>query len=89
MLRLSWKRLGSGGPPRAHWIEEMAPGATPSLVEVEGREERERGWFPNRGLVALGGLLFVAGLLMTCSGTQLQAKALPDESPQAMTSVFP
>jgi len=91
MLRLSWRRRGSGGPPRAHWIEEKDahPRATPSLEEVEGHEERQRAWLPNGGRVALGGLLFAMVLLMACStddprsafsGNQVQPAARLDES---------
>ena len=90
MLKLSWTSPSSGEPLRTQWIEENDPGATPALDEIEGHDKRERVWFPNRGLVALGGLLLVMVLLTGCStddpqtasSGQLQASVRPDESPR-------
>jgi hypothetical protein len=80
MLRMSWMRPGSGGPPRAQWIEEKDPSATPPLHEVAPRRARTRAWRPSAGQVAVGGLLiFVALGLVACSGEDLQPSSSSNE----------
>ena len=76
MLKLSWMRPGSGGPPRARWIEEKDRSVTPSLQEVTPRRARIRAWRPSAAQVAVGGLLlFVALGLMACSGEDPRASS--------------
>jgi hypothetical protein len=93
MLRLSWMRLGSSGPPRAHWIDESDNTATPSLLGVDGPGDRERAWRPSAWQVAVSCFALLLALsLIACSredlqpapsSKQLQAATQPDQSLQS------
>lgn len=73
MLRLSWRKLGACGAPRALWVDENDTSATPSLLERDGPPDRERHWSPWTWQRAIGGLLLCLTLgLMACSPKDVQ-----------------